>query len=681
VKLLLSKLRDACCHHIAPFEGLWGYTQSLDDYPGTIFRFPLRTATTRSSLRTSKSYLDSVEVNRLMETYFNEARISLLFLRRIKSIDFSIHGKAASGWSVTRQTSLDEDAKSFSELVICQFANNMDFGAQVNGEDKWWVAIEDLRPTAYRLPKSSRRVIKNVECGIAALVSSTVESHDSNITPPKALQSRMFNTLPLPISSDLPVHIHATFYLSGDRQSIAIDEHDTQSHGSGWNRYLLQDALPRLYLSFLGDIQPQVRQDVFNFWPQQEPPRRSSSELLCASFWKELPKSSQQLFPKAQPRRSCSELLCASFQKKLPKSSQRLFPKAQPTTEVSHRHPTQRFDINQAVFDFLPKFPSETLAPLLMSLDVNLVCEVPSEVGKHLKEIPGVKTVTASMLRSLFKSDKSRMCLSAEMNKNPRVLEVLLRQLLSSNTDLKDLDGCHILPLADGNLATLKLVESNDVQSSMCYVASETELSLFEFASRHLVPASIGTKFQVVLESGKFNLTCLRLCHVKFLLKLMPVVSTPYPEGDKWLSEFWSYWNGNIDSCLPSSNLDSIESKVFRARVGEVDTYFAPFTFHHLPAVVDPSVAEQQRLCSKFPGLYRCNTGFMPKILNDDEKSLHKENSFYRLIRGLGSLASSAGIGIGAFVEANLDPTHMEVISPTQPTFLPSILLPIWNRY
>jgi sacsin len=197
-----------------------------------------------------------------METYFNEARISLLFLRRIKSIDFSIHRKAASGWSVTRRAPLDEYAKSFPELVICQFANNMDFGSQVNGEDKWWVAIEDLRPTAYRLPESSRRVIKNVECGIAALVSSTVESHDSNITPPKALQSRMFNILPLPISLDLPVHIHATFYLFGDRQSIAIDE---QSHGSGWNRYLLRDALPRLYLSFLGDIQPQVRQDVFNF--------------------------------------------------------------------------------------------------------------------------------------------------------------------------------------------------------------------------------------------------------------------------------------------------------------------------------------------------------------------------------------------------------------------------------
>jgi sacsin len=652
VKLLLSKLRDACCDQLAPFEGLWGYTQSLDDYPGTIFRFPLRTAKTKSSLRTSKSYLNSVKVNRLMETYFNEARISLLFLRRIKSIDFSIHGKVGSGWSVTRRASIDEDAKSFSELVICQFANNMDIGAQVNGKDKWWVAIEDLQPAAHRLPEGSRRVVKNVECGIAALVSSTFESHDSNITPPKALQSRMFNTLPLPISSDLPVHVHATFCLSGDRQSIAIDEYGTLSHGSEWNRYLLQDALPRVYLSFLDDIGPQVRQHVFNFWPQQDPPRRSCSELLCASFWRELPKSSQRLFPKAQP-----------------------------TTEVSHRRPMQRFDINQAVFDFLPKSQSETLAPLLMSLDVNLVREVPSEVVKHLKELPEVKTVTTSMLRSLFKSDQSRMCLSAEMNKNPHVLEVLLRQLLSPNTDLKDLDGCHILPLADGNLATLKLVESDDVQSSMCYVASETELNLFKFASRHLVPASTGTKFQPVLESGRFNLTSLRLCHVKVLLELMPVVSTPYPEGDKWLSEFWRYWNGNIDSCLPSSNLNSIKSKVFRARVGEVDTYFAPFIFHYLPAIVDPSVAEHQLLCRKIPGLYRCNTGFMPKHFGDDEKSLHKEKSFYRFIRSLGRLASSAGIGVGSFAEANLDSTHMEVISPTKSAILPSILLPIRNIY
>jgi sacsin len=93
VKLSLSKLKNVCPDQLAPFEGLWGYTKELDDYPGTIFRFPLRLVKTESKLRQSKQGLDGDTIRRLMDIYFNEARISLLFLRRIYSIDFTIQEK------------------------------------------------------------------------------------------------------------------------------------------------------------------------------------------------------------------------------------------------------------------------------------------------------------------------------------------------------------------------------------------------------------------------------------------------------------------------------------------------------------------------------------------------------------------------------------------------------------
>ncbi len=574
-----------------------------------------------------------------MATYFNEARISLLFLRKIKSIDFHIHGKPDSGWSIARSS--EGDPESFCNLVTYQFIKNMGFGERVTGKDKWWVAIEDLQPTVARLPQSSRRVMKNVECGIAALQSSTLDGHDPNIRFPSVLRSKIFNTLPLPISSDLPIHIHATFSLSGDRQSIAINEYGIQSYGSEWNRYLLQEALPKLYLLFLDYITPGARQRVFDFWPQEDPPRRSCSELLCTSFWAKLPHSSLPLFPKAEP-----------------------------TTNVSRRRPTERFNINQAVFDFLPKSHSEKLAPLLISLEVNLVRDAPPEVAKRLKALPEVTSITGSLLRSLLKSERSKMCLLGEMEKNPRVLDVLLSTLLPTDDDLKDLDGCHILPLADGSLATLKLVENDETQSPLYHVASEKELMLFDFASRLLVPPSMGKKFDLVLESRKFNLTRLRLCHVKDLLSLKPEVSTPVvasaanPEGDKWLTEFWEYWNGSIDSCLDSSNLDNLAVRIFRATRGGVEEYISPLAFHRLPAVIEPSIGEHQQLCSKIPGIHLCNPKFMPKLLVDDEKSFNKEESFYRFIRALRILARQAGVGIGTFVAANLDLNHVKVMFP-----------------
>jgi len=629
VKLELSKLRAVCGDQLAPFEGLWSYTQDVDYYPGTIFRFPLRNSPS-SALRTSKRDLNSGEVRRLMDTYFHEARISLLFLRRIKSIDFRIYGDPDSGWSVTRQKPVDEDAKAFSELVVCQFTKRVDLGNQITGKDRWWVAIEDVIPPADSLPDSSRRVMKNVECGLAALISTAFGNHDSNIIPPKALQSIMFNTLPLPISSDLPVHIHATFSLSGDRQSIAVDEYGIQSHGSKWNRYLLQEALPMLYLSFLDDIQTQVRQRVFSFWPQEEPPKRSPAELLCASFWK-----------------------------KLPQSSQRLFPKAQPTAVISQRRAAERFDISQAVFDFLYKSHSNILAPLLMAMDVNLVREIPAKIAKHLKEVPEVKSVSGPMLRLLLKSEKSRDCLLKEMAKNPGILDVLLLELIPADAELKDLDGCPLLLLADGTLATLKFSDTSGAQSSKYYVATDNELKLFKFASNYLVNSSTGMKLGRILQSGKFNLAQLKLCDVRKLLEMKPAVSTPSADADKWLTEFWKFWNSNIDSSLPSSNIDTLNIEILGASRDGVQIYATPVAFHTLPAVVEPSAREHQQLCNNIPGIYRFNTKFMPKSLMDKEKSFSSEDSFYRLIRALRILSSQTGVG--AFVKTHLDVTNLKV--------------------
>lgn len=594
----------------------------------------------RSKLRASDKNLTSDEVLRLMKIYFNEARISLLFLRRIKSISFSTPANPDGSWSVNRRPPLDEDedAKSFSKLVVCE----LKYGTKRTGMDKWWVAVEDLLPAADHLPDSSRRVMKNVECGIAALITTTPDSCDHKIILPKPIQSRMFHTLPLPIPSDLPIHVHATFLLSGDRQSIAVDEYGIQSYGSNWNRYLLQDALPKLYLQFLDDIGREVRQGVFKFWPQEEPPRRSCAELLCASFWKELPKSSGRLFPKAQ----------------LP-------------TGLRQRRAAELFHINQAVFDFLPESHSEILSALLISLGVKLVRHIPLGVAKHLQELqPKVSSVTGPMLRKLLKSDGSGVCLQKELAEKPNLLKVLFGQMILADADLRDLDGCHLLPLSNGSLATLNYVDLDDARKSDYYVASNEELKLFEFASRYLVTSSTGVILGPVLESEKFNLTRLRLCHIRRLLEMKPKVSTLDSKEERWLTQFWEFWNGNIESSLPSSNIDDLSVQILRATCDGVDMHATPVEFQQLPAVVEPSIFEHQQLCGKIPGLYRFNTKFMPKYLMKNENSFHNDASFYRFVRALRKLAELADFsGVGIFVKTYLDEADMKVIFSAKPHY------------
>jgi sacsin len=154
------------------------------------------------------------------------------------------------------------------------------------------------------------------------------------------------------------------------------------------------------------------------------------------------------------------------------------------------------------VFDFLPESHSEILSALLISLGVKLIRHIPLGVAKHLQELqPKVSSVTGPMLRKLLKSDRSKIYLQRELDKKPNLLKVLLGQMILADADLSDLDGCHLLPLSDGSLATLKYVDLDDAQKSDYYVASNEELKLFEFASRYLVTSSTGAILGPVLKS------------------------------------------------------------------------------------------------------------------------------------------------------------------------------------
>jgi sacsin len=560
-----------------------------------------------------------------MNSYFDEARISLLFLRRIRTIEFRIHGSSDEGWSVSRQTPAGGDFRLFSELAVCSFTKTMESAAQIAGKDTWCIVIVDPQ-TVNRLPESSRRAAKHAECGLAALISS--KSDDENVPIPEALQSNIFNTLPVGLVSDLPVHIHATFSLSGDRKSISIEE-DAQSQGSKWNRSLLQDILPQLYLEFLDDLGKSV-ENIFKFWPQQEPPKRTCAELLCASFWEKLPQSSQHVFPKAKL-----------------------------ITDISQHQAPQMLEFSQAVFDFLPVASSSVLTPLLLSLGVNLARQVPREVARHLKSSPKVQFVTGQSLRQLLKEEGSGALLLAEMAKNPLIWEVLCHNLAPDEAELDDLDGCYILPLADGSLAPLKLKDAKDVEVQSYYVASKKELELFDFASSCLVSQSTGEKLKAILDCEKFNLYSLRLCHVVEILKMKPTLAVPTPEADQWLTKFWDFWNGSAAETLP--DLDGLDVDIFRATLSGIDVYTSPKQFHQLPAVIEPSNLDHTKLCDIVPGLYLFDAKLMPKAFTDLETSLLRENSFRRLIQALRLLAKSKNKPLETFLQVYLDVPQLEV--------------------
>jgi sacsin len=290
---------------------------------------------------------------------------------------------------------------------------------------------------------------------------------------------------------------------------------------------------------------------------------------------------------------------------------------------------------------------------------VNLVRNIPKYIASQLKKLPEINSVTGQLLRKLFKSEKSRLRLQEGRSRNPRILDHLLDQLIPIGDDLRELDGCHIIPLADGTMGTLKLLST----PPFYYFASQNEQKLFDFASGLLVSPDFAKRFEKILSCEKFNVETLRPRHVCKLLERRTAPRDANPERDEWLAKFWDYWNKSLEDIASSSKIDIDDLPgIFRAIVNNTGLYLKPRYLHSSPAVVEPSIAEHQRLCGKFPGLWRFNNKFMPKPLRESESSFSKCASFCRFIRALKALASKDREKLGGFVKKRLAIEDLKVL-------------------
>jgi len=110
-----------------------------------------------------------------------------------------------------------------------------------------------------------------------------------------------------------------------------------------------------------------------------------------------------------------------------------------------------------------------------------------------------------------------------------------------------------------------------------------------------------------------------------------------------------------------SPDIADYDAKIFRALLNGSELYATPGEFQRLPAVVEPSIEEHQKLCDSIPGLYRFCPKFMPKSLAGTGSSFNKEVSFIRFIRALQMLAKSSNLELEAFIRANLDVSTLKV--------------------
>ena len=628
VKIELSRLKSTCPDQLAPFDGLWGYSREREFYEGTIFRFPLRPSTVHSRLRESKTPLDYTAAQRYMEEFLDEARISLIFLRNVRSIDFKVYGERHPRWSVKSSSKgLEYD---FSDWNVCTVTKGNGFDGGTTIEDRWWTAIQDPAEFPIELLHRHKRTMKDVQCGMAALVSSTPAGKDAKLYA--APKSRVFSSLPLPLQWDLPINVHATFITFGDRNSITI-ESSAREDGADWNRWLLTSAIPSLYLPFLEDLARKVGQDAFRLWPKEVPPKGSLSELVYTSFWQQLPSSSCRLFPLAR----------------------------QPDSKKK-RQPPKALEIKEATFDFLSSETSELLRDVLESQIPTLV-RVPFTKLQSLE--PRITSVTPRLLREIFRSEAAAEYL-VKSNSKVKVLDVLLKEIMpEADVDFEELNGCRVLPLADGTLGVLSIVDRSKPTLTY-YVASKWEGELFDFASELLTPMNQGSDFKAKLlnHQKKFNIKSMDLSDLGTLLGKKDFQAN-VAESDAWLQRFWKFWHEkeiySKEKITLTSGSGVHNYPILQATCDGTKTYVKPSELKNLPFVVEPADEQYQKICDKIPGLHRLNSKYMPLYLNSAEGSLKDASSFAQFIKSLSVLAVRQAGGLGSYIRTIFADVELEV--------------------
>lgn len=301
----------------------------LHPFPGTLFRFPLRSGAVASRSQIKKEGYSSDDVFSLFSSFSEVVSETLLFLRNVKTISIFVKGGSNEMQLVHRVQKhcvRDPEAEASSNLFSFMHGNQQDgvdkdqflnkLSKSVDTVLPWqtqkvvvreqslaggekshlWITSECLgsgflKENPEKFNNKSHKFIPWA-CVASYLHSAKVDTEFSDIANteepciliPDVLQvpiasiqdrnnfdGRAFCFLPLPINTGLPVHINAYFELSSNRRDIWFGN-DMAGGGkkrSDWNIYLLEDVLAPAYGHLLEKVASEIGPCnlFFSLWP------------------------------------------------------------------------------------------------------------------------------------------------------------------------------------------------------------------------------------------------------------------------------------------------------------------------------------------------------------------------------------------------------------------------------
>ena len=708
-KISLSAVNQLAPDQLVPFLGLYGFVKDMDHFEGTIFRFPLRAVGAKTLLKDRIQHVDMVAVRKLLgEDYMTVARTALLFLRNVESIEFRIRDQKHSQWSVVAHRSLRQDDSTCQNVEITSTR-----GGRFRQVDRWCVGRKDIAHIPADIARFGRTSEKAAECGIACLTSQETDAKDhasilgqslaamrGNVATVQPVDHKIFCRLPTGHTSSLPVSVHASFAVTGDRRIIALED---TAENSSWNKWLLTNPVASLYLETLQHLAPRLGNKAFKIWPSVAS-ATTISGTLCRAFWNSLfdqGQSLDSLFPLVL------QLHTSGRRDNLPGNA--VFKKT--------------ISLVKARFDFLPDQISQALRPLLVRLCPTLV---------RLPEIlwPNYSRAATQAGWVSNEIDSNYLCQAFFNDDNCKILERFIRGLKHEEekraamamllktmtpkisgidtTPMNILGGLRVLPRPNLDAPLGLLLWNAPPNCPFNYVATAEEQELFTFASNSMVNTELSqdaNRLIDLLTRAPFNVRKLEFANLGDLLN-QPQSPTNQSialnNRDNWMPKFWLYVNHKLKFertsaplALSTTLLDTLLAKgglhdcsIYRFRSNKW-CYLTPREFEAQPCVIESLDEHQRKLCAQIPGLQVIDRMCVPSLLLETEGDLKQTTSFERLLQAFEKLARINQTPVKIFLGKSLKSGSKALLQTLSLNYLkfkkPSDVrllrsLPIWRR-
>ncbi|RXM32098.1 Sacsin [Acipenser ruthenus] len=251
------------------------------DFPGTLFRFPLRN---EPSAVSDKLY-DTDKIVKLFDSFSVDADMSLLFLRNVSSISLK-HIDSQGNVSLLLRVTATHPIVDLTSSKLLSSENDSHFLSKTEGA----TCLKVVSVHCSSKGEESHRWLVTSSCIKKGQVPELdVFAEKLSFYPQVGLafpldqeetlvDGRLSCFLPLPNNepnrTGFPVHVNACFGLTDNRRNIKwLEEDQRHDEAAKWNELLVQEFLPLAYLQIILDAISLSRNSVlpastpYQLWP------------------------------------------------------------------------------------------------------------------------------------------------------------------------------------------------------------------------------------------------------------------------------------------------------------------------------------------------------------------------------------------------------------------------------